>query len=192
MGRIWMSLRLPLAILVLLVATIALVRLFSGPEDDWVRNDRGEWVAHGKPGGPPPSGEEERLPVERVLPWVFLVAFAAPLFFLGMHRLSNRLIYETALRDIRFLGYAGSSLVALGVLTVIGIGAVVIAADSDGPARTVDLFFLGLLAGWAGLCILLGAVMFVLKRTVNDHYQLERGRRELLETIERLRDRESC
>jgi hypothetical protein len=78
------------------------------------------------------------------------------------------------------------------VLTVIGIGAVMVAADSDGPARLVDLLFLGLLAGWSGLCILLGGVLFALKRMVNDHYQLERGRHELIEAIERLRDREHC
>jgi hypothetical protein len=191
-----MKLRLPLAIIVLLIATVGLARLFSGPEDDWVRNNRGEWVAHGHPAGPPPQGEGKRLPMERVLPWTFFVAFAAPLFFLRIHRPSNRLTYETALRDMRFLGYTGSSLVVLGVLTVIGIGAVMTAADSasdsDGPARLVDLLFLGLLAGWSGLCIFLGAVLFALKRMVNDHYQLERGRRELIEAIERLRGGERC
>ena len=187
MRRLWMKLRLPLAVIALLVATVGLARLFSGPEDDWVRNDRGEWVAHGKPFGPPPSGEEHRPPMESVLPWAFFVAFAAPLFFLRMHRPSNRLSYETALRDMRFLGYAGSSLIVLGVFTAVGIGAILIAADPTGPARTEDLFFLGLLAGWAGLCILLGAVLFVLKRTVNDHCQIERGHREILEAIELLR-----
>ena len=51
----------------------------------------------------------------------------------------------------------------------------------------MNRLFLGLLAGWAGLCMLVGTVLFVLKRTVNDHYQLERGRREMMETLELLR-----
>jgi hypothetical protein len=188
MRRLWMQFRMPLAVLAILVMTVGLARLFSGSEDDWIKNDRGEWVAHGKPSGPPPSGEEKKLPVERVLPWVFLVSFAAPLFFLGMYRHSNKLTYETSLRDMRFFGYTGSALVLLGTLTVIGIGGVMIAADTGGPpARTVDLLFLGLLAGWAGLCILLGAVMFLFRRMANDHFQIERGRREILEAMELLR-----
>ena len=187
MNRLWIRIRLILAVLLVLVAAVGLARLFSGPEDGWVKNERGEWVAHGHPAGQPPEGDMTRPMVERVLPWVFIAAFAAPFLFLRMHRPSNRLSYETALRDMRFLGYAGSSLVLLGVLTVIGIGGVMIMADSSGEARFLDLFFLGLLAGWAGLCILIGAILFVLKRTVNDHYQLERGRREMMEILELLR-----
>ena len=42
-------------VLVALVLALGLARTFSGSEDGWVRDESGQWVAHGKPGGPPPA-----------------------------------------------------------------------------------------------------------------------------------------
>ena len=75
MHRLWMRIRMPFVIVVLLVITLAMARLFSGPEDTWIKNDRGEWVKHGSPSEPPPP-EDYREPVYHlVIPLVFLLTF---------------------------------------------------------------------------------------------------------------------
>lgn len=183
MARFWKKIRLPLTIFVLFAATLFMARLFSGPEDTWVRNDRGGWVRHGNPSAPMPAADFRPPVAERMLPWVFLGSFGVPLFFLRRHRQVNRLMYETAVRDIRFLGYLSTALTVFGVLSGFATAAGFVAAY-DASARIQDLFTYAFLAGISGLCILLGVLFFVLGRNINDHFQLERGRRELLDLLQ--------
>ena len=179
--------RIPLAVLCILGATLVMARLFSGPEDTWIKNDHGEWVMHGKPSGPAPAPDYRPPVADRVLPWVFFVSFALPLLFLGMHKYHNRLTFDKATRDIRFLGYLSTSLVLFGVLVSVGIQAVLWIeepGDASPPVPVRDLIFIVILAGYGALSILLGVLFFVLKRNTHDHYRLECSRREILEALE--------
>ena len=183
MHRLWMRIRMPFVIVVLLVITLAMARLFSGPEDTWIKNDRGEWVKHGFPSGSPPP-EDYREPVYHlVIPLVFLVTFAVPLFFLGKHKPFNRLNFDTAARDIKFFGYLSTALFLFGILTIAGLSIEILLAD-NGDLQFQEFFVIFSIEGFAGLCILLGVVLFVLKRNCNDHYQLMKSHREITEIIE--------
>jgi len=183
MHRLWMRIRMPFAIVVLLVITLAMARLFSGPEDTWIKNDRGEWVKHGYPSGPPPP-EDYREPVYHlVIPLVFLVTFAVPLFFLGKHKPHNRLNFDTAARDIRFFGYLSTALFLFGILAIAGLSIEILLAD-NGNLQTQEFFVIYSVEGFAGLCILIGVLFFVLKRNCNNHYQLMKSHREITEILE--------
>lgn len=57
MNEIWRRLRRPLIILAIVLGTVAVLRIVSGPEDTWIRNDRGEWIKHGNPSAPKPVDE---------------------------------------------------------------------------------------------------------------------------------------
>lgn len=186
MHRLWLRIRMPLAIVALLVITLAMARLFSGPEDTWIKNDQGEWIKHGCPSGPPPP-EDYREPITHlVIPLTFLLAFAAPLFFLRFHKLHNRLNYETVSRDIKFFGYVSTALFLFGILVVAGLMIEIgLAENGDmGSQEFLNIFIVFSIEGFAGLCIVLGVLFYVLKRNLNDHYQLERSQRELIEILE--------
>lgn len=182
MRRLWMKLRIPFAILVLILITLAMVRLFSGPEDAWIKNERGEWVRHGNPAGPAPTEQYSEPLSYKVVPVAFLVTFAVPLFLFGLHKPHNRLTFETATRDSKFYGYLSTSLILFGCLIGAGLILELLLAGPGTPGN-LEILVIGALAGFAGLCILAGIQFFVLKRASNDHYQLEKTCCELLETL---------
>ena len=184
MHRLWRRIRLPFAIGVMLVCTLAMARLFSGPEDTWIKNEHGEWVAHGHPSGPPPAHDYQEPPTSFLIPLAFLVAFAVPLFFLRTHRLHDRLTYETTSRDVKLYGYLSTSLFLFGILTGVGLMLVISLADDNGDLRMLEFFIIGSVAGLAGLCLLFGMLFYVLKRTSIDLYQLKKSQREILEMLE--------
>ena len=183
MHRLCMRIRMPFAIVVLLVITLAMARLFSGPEDTWIKNDQGEWVKHGHPSGPPPT-EDYRKPVYHlVIPLIFLVTFALPLFFLGKHKPHNRLNFDTVNRDIKFFGYLSTALFLFGILAIAGLSIEILLSD-NGNLQSQEFFVIYSVEGFAGLCILLGVLFFVLKRNCNNHYQLMKSHREITEILE--------
>ena len=196
MRHLWMRIRIPCAIIALLVIALAMARIFSGPEDTWIKNERGEWVMHGHPAGPPPATdylEPVTHLVHLVVPLAFLVAFAAPLFFIGRHKQHNRLSFETATRDIRFYGYLSTSLLLFGILILAGLMLELVLGGTGGGNSALEggqLLLTGVfiisLAGFAGLCIVLAIAFFVLKRNANDHYQLQRSYREIVESLGKL------
>ena len=183
MHRLWMKIRMPLAVVVLLVIMLAVARLFSGPEDTWIKNDSGEWIKHGYPSGLPPA-QDYREPITHVIiPLTFLVAFTVPLFFIRFYKLHNRLNYETAKRDIKFLGYVSTVLFLFGIL--IGLGLIFeIGFAENGDLQLQEFLLIISIEGFAGLCIILGALLFILKRNFNDHFQIERTHREIIEILE--------
>lgn len=183
MHRLWRRIRLPLAIGVLLVCTLAMARLFSGPEDTWIKNERGEWVAHGHPSGPPPAHDYQESSTHVLIPLSFLVAFAVPLFFLRTHMLHDRLTYETTSRDVKLYGYLSTSLFLFGILTGVGLMLEISLAD-NGDLRMQEFIAIGSVAGFAVFCLLLGMLFYVLKRTSIDLYQLKKSQREILEMLE--------
>ena len=187
MRSLWLKLRLPLAIFCVLVMTLVLARLFSGPEDTWIRNERGEWVKHGNPSGPPPAQDYREPKSHLILPLVIVAGFVFPLFFFGCHKPQNRLTYEITRRDMRVMGYLRLALPLLGVLLLVGLAIEIGFAESDTSIPVQEMlfntFFIFSLAGFSGLCILLGVVFYMMKRTINDHYHLERSCRELIEEL---------
>ena len=187
MRRLWMRIRMPLAVITVLLITLAMARLFSGPEDTWTKNERGEWIKHGYPAGPAPTQEYQE-PISRlIVPLGFLVSFAVPLFLLGLHKPHNRLTFDAATRDLKFFGYLSTALVLFGILVGAGVMFEIALAFTGSEAAALhgrELLFLFSLMGFAGLCILVGIQFFALKRSCNDHYQLEKSYRELREVLE--------
>ncbi len=185
MRHLWLKFRLPFVIFSLLVLTLVMARLFSGPEDTWIKNDQGEWIKHGYPSGPPPSEDYQEPKSHLIIPLIFLAGFFVPLIFICFHKPKNRLTYEIIKRDSTIMGYLSIALPLIGILIMIGI---VVEVDFTIPESTTsiqenlfNIFFVFSLAGFSGLCILLGSIFYVLKRNCNDHYQLERSYRELIE-----------
>ena len=190
MRPLWMRFRIPLAILALFIIAFAMARIFSGPEDAWVKNERGEWVMHGHPAGPPPAEDYQEPFTHLIVPLAFLIAFAVPLFFIGKHKPRNRLNFDTAARDIKLYGYLSTALLPFGILILAGLTLEIVLAGDSGNAVThaevETLMFIGALLGFAGLCIFLSIQFFLLKRNINDHYQLERSYREIMESLGKL------
>lgn len=189
MHRLWMRIRMPLAIVVLLIITLAMARLFSGPEDTWIKNENGEWIKHGYPSGPPPAQDYQEPITHIIVPLIFLVTFAVPLFFLRIHKPHNRLNFDTASRDIKLFGYLSTALFLFGVIVVIGLMLEIGLGGTSTMSETnaYDFFIIISLLGFAGLCIVLGIQFYALKRSCNDHYQIEKSRREIMEILETLR-----
>ena len=183
MHRIWLRIRMPLAIFMLLILTLTMARLFSGPEDTWIKNEQGEWIKHGYPSGPPPEGDYQEPLAHIVIPLSFLIAFAVPLFFLRKHKLHNRLNFDTVSRDVRFFGYMSTALFLFGILIIVGL-IVEIGFAGNTDLQTGEFLIISSIVGFAGLCIVFGAVFFLLKRNCNDHFQLEKSLREIIENLE--------
>ena len=193
MRHLWMRFRIPLAIIALFIIALAMARIFSGPEDTWVKNELGEWVMHGHPGGPPPAQDYQEPVTHIVFPFAFLIAFAVPLFFIGKHKLHNRLSFDTAARDIKFYGYLSTALFLFGILIFAGLMLELVLGGTGGGSGALEgeqLLLTGVfiisLAGFAGLCIVLAIAFFVLKRNANDHYRLEKSYREIVESLGKL------
>jgi|GEM_PF-4379916 hypothetical protein len=187
MRSLWMRIRIPCAIIALLVIALAMARIFSGPENTWIKNEHGEWVRHGHPGGPPPAQDYQEPLTHIVVPLAFLIAFAVPLFFISRHKPHNRLNFDTAARDIKFYGYLSTALFLFGILIWVGLMLELVLGGTSGGTEASGegevLLFIGSLLGFAGLCIVFSFQFFVLKRNANDHYQIEKSYREIVERL---------
>ena len=184
MRYLWLKLRMPLAIFSMLILTLFMVRLFSGPEDAWIKNEQGEWVKHGHPDGPPPVGDYQEPIIHSILPLVFLAGFVVPLFFIGFFKLQNRLSYDMSKRDVKILGYLSIALPLTGFLILAGLGLEIGMSEPDGEPDLTTILFIFCLAGFSLLCMASGIIFFALKRNCSDHYYLEKSRRELLEALQ--------
>ena len=150
MKHLWIRIRMPLAVILLLVITLAMARLFSGPEDTWIKNEQGEWIKHGYPSGPPPAQDYRKPITYTIFPIFFLAAFAVPLFFIKFHKLHNRLIFETASRDIKFFGYVSTALFIMGFLTGAGLIAEICMAEGGGEVQLPEFLVIVSIGGFAG------------------------------------------
>ena len=193
MKRFWFKVRVPLTVLCFFILTVFFLRLFSGPEDTWIKDKNGEWVKHGNPAMPMPSDDYVPPLSWKIMPLLFLFSFEVPLFFHGFHKLQNRLNFDTANRDIKFLGYLSVMLVLLGIFTMLSC-TVVFAQfyESEHNFRAEDiaslqmnLAFIQMIYIFAGICIITGVAFFLLKRNINDNYHLERGSKELQDFLEK-------
>ncbi|MFC1551035.1 hypothetical protein ACFL6P_00585 [Candidatus Latescibacterota bacterium] len=88
----WIRFHLFATVLFLLIITLGMARLFSGPEDTWIRNESGVWVRHGVPSGPPPQ-EGYTEPLHHILaPILILGTF--PVFLILLLKYHKRLFQE--------------------------------------------------------------------------------------------------
>ena len=141
MRHLWLKFRLPLVIFSLLVLTLVMARLFSGPEDTWIKNDRGEWVKHGHPSGPPPPEDYQEPKSHLIIPLIFLVSFFVPLFFIGFHKPKNRLTYEIVKRDLTIMGYLSIALPVIGIIIIIGLAMEVAFTTPESTASVQESLF---------------------------------------------------
>ena len=186
MRYLWLKLRMALAIFAMLILTLFMVRLFSGPEDAWIKNGQGEWVKHGHPAGPPPADDYQEPAIHGILPLVFLAGFVVPLFFVGSFKLRNRLTYDMSKRDVKILGYLSIALPLTGFLILTGLGLEIGMSEPDGDSNSsvATLLFIFSLAGFSLVCMVSGIIFYALKRNCSDHYYLEKSRRELLDELQ--------
>ena len=184
MRYLWQKLRILLAIFFMLVLTLTMARLFSGPEDTWIKNEWGEWIKHGHPDGPPPSEDYQEPAINGILPLVFLAGFIIPLFFIGSFKLRNRLTYDMSRRDVKILGYLSIALPLTGFLILAGLGLETGMSEPGGEPSIMTVLFIFSLAGFSLLCMVSGIIFYSLKRNCSDHYYLEKSRRELLDMLQ--------
>jgi len=120
--RFWHVARWVFLILWALALMMLLVR---GPEDTWIRDASGAWVAHGHPAGPPPPAGYEPPLYERALPFFFLgliggaLVFAA--FFTGRSP-ADRASLDRGVRYYSALSIVSAVLaVCLAIVLLVGL-----------------------------------------------------------------------
>ena len=183
MWKFWLRIRMVLTVMIILLIALFMARLFSGPEDTWIRNESGEWVAHGYPSGPPPPDDYHEPIFHFIIPVSFLIAFTLSLFQLRTCKPHNRLTPEIITRDIKFYNYLGTVLILFGMLIILGVILETFMVD-NGEIRTPEFLFVCLLAGCGGISIITGVLLLILKQIRNDHFQLEKSYREIIEKCE--------
>ena len=183
-GAKWVAL-----VLLTFMLAVTLARLFSGPEDTWVRDASGKWVAHGHPAGPPPPEDYRPPATERVLPWVVLpvaaVSLSAALLLSGRAPAGR----EALERNLRFYGALSLVSGALAAATAAGLVTTLAGCFWAGPLSNQSLFIILTIAGFAALLGLLALHAQVTKKVLEAHYDLKRTAMLLQDTVERLTDR---
>ena len=183
MTRFWQVARW----VVMAVCLLALVLVFvRGPEDTWVRDSQGNWVAHGHPAGAPPAPGYQPLALERFGALAALVvmaaALSAALFLTGRSPTSA----DALSGNIRYLGTVsifGAAVTLLLVFAlVLGMTRGLGAAFRDPSLVVLTLLAVALTAK------LLSWQAYTAKKVVEAHYDLKRAVALLQDTVERWRD----
>jgi len=183
MTRFWQVARW----VVLAVCLVALVLVFvRGPEDTWIRDGQGNWVAHGHPAGLPPPVGYEAPAMERLGPFAALVVMVAALFaalFLTGRSPSGA---DALSSNIRYLGAVSifGTAVTLLLVFVLVLG---MATELGAAFRDPGLVVLTLLAV-ALTAKLLSWQAYTTRKVVEAHYDLKRAVALLQDTVERWRD----
>jgi len=180
--RFWQVARWVVLVVFAVVLTLALVR---GPEDTWVQDASGRWVAHGRPAAAaPPAGSQPSL-MERIGPALFLILLMAGLT--GAVLLSTRAPAEAdeLNRGVRYFG-------AVTITCAFAAGALALAviaglAASPGAPIFVDQTVIMLsLLGAIALLIVLTWHAYTTKKVMEAHYDLKRSVKLLQEALDRL------
>jgi hypothetical protein len=182
--RLWQIGRWVLLVLWFAAMSVLFARLFSGPEDTWIRDAGGRWVAHGHPAAPPPPLGYQAPVSERIVPVVLLGLFAAGLA--AAVRLSGRSpAGANALsRSIRYFGALSmvSTILAIGV----AVGTASALLSSRGALLNDPAVIVLCLIGTAMLLKLLSWYADNTKKVLEAHYDLKRQMAMLQEIVERL------
>jgi len=173
-----------LLLLLVTVVAVGLARLFSGPEDGWVRDASGKWVAHGHPAGPPPPDSYQPPLTERVVPWVVLGLFAVGGLVAAATSARARANRDELNHMVRVLGTV-STLAWISALCVM-IGLASMLMNGLGSAFGDASLAVMVMSGIAAFLGLPGAQMHTAKKVLEAHYDLKRSVQLLQETVEQL------
>ena len=180
----WNILKWAVVVLAALVLTVGLARLFSGPEDAWIKDESGQWVAHGHPAGPPPAADYQQPWSERVLPVLLLGAFGVAMLATALWSSRSVATADNISLGLRFLG--GVSIITGGLATSLGVAIAVSLASGLGSAfNQADVLVLALL-GLTAFLALVAANTHVAKKVLEAHYDLRRQAALMQDTLERL------
>ena len=183
----WNILKWGLLVMVALVLTVGLARLFSGSEDAWIKDESGQWVAHGHPAGPPPAADYQQPWSERVLPVVLLGTFGAAMLAAALWSSRSVATADNISRSLRLLG--GVSIIAGILAASLGVAiAVSVAASGLGSVFDQPEILLPALLGLAAFLALLAANAHVAKKVLEAHYDLRRQAALMQDTVESLRE----
>lgn len=180
----WHAAKWATLVVLALVLTIALARLFSGPEDAWIRGPGGQWVAHGHPSSPPPPLGYRPPISERVLPGLLVVAFAVGLLAAVFLSSRSPATAESVNRNLRLLGAA--SILAMVLAASLGLALAFSFWSELGQVFDEPTVVVFLLVGFAALLSLLGASAYGTKKVLEAHYDLRRQVALLQESVDRL------
>jgi hypothetical protein len=185
-----------LLIIAVLTLTLGLARLFSGPEDTWIKDEHGKWVAHGNPSGPPSAMAYQPTWPDRVLPWAILAVAGAGLaggFLISRRGPSTR---ESLTRDVRFFGVVSAVATVLALVIVIALFVTIVGSAETGMARnwketedqtyTAAVVFLLGMFGFSGFLALVGLLAHCVRKVLEAHYDLKRTAQLLQEAVEQL------
>lgn len=182
----WNALKWGGLVVAALVLTVGLARLFSGPEDTWIKDESGQWVAHGHPAGPPPAADYQQPWSERVLPVLLLGAFGAAMLATALWSSRSVATAQNISRSLRFLG--GVSMIAGTLAASLGIAIAVTVASELGSAFDQPEVILLILLGLTAFLVLVAANAHVAKKVLEAHYDLRRQAALMQDTVERLRE----
>ncbi|OGC75345.1 MAG: hypothetical protein A2145_01605 [candidate division Zixibacteria bacterium RBG_16_40_9] len=97
--------KLILLFFIFAVLTWGLAILFSGPEDTWIRNQKGEWVKHGNPSTPRPSFDWKPPIVFTIAPILIFTCFFVPFLLKKILRPSITTNDKQRTLQLNFLWY---------------------------------------------------------------------------------------
>jgi hypothetical protein len=182
--RLWQIGRWVLLIVWFAAMSLLFARLFSGPEDTWIKDGGGRWVAHGHPAGPPPPLGYHAPAGEQTVPIVLLCLFAAGLVAAVLLSGRSPAGVDALSRSIRYFGTVSiiSTILAIGVAT--GVAATLFTARGA-PFDDPTLVILCLL-GVAMLLKLMSWHADSTKKVLEAHYDLKRQMGLLQDMVERL------
>lgn len=182
----WNVLKWGVLVMAALVLTVGLARLFSGSEDAWIKDESGQWVAHGHPAGPPPAADYQQPWSERTLPVLLLGAFAAAMLATALWSSRSVATADNISRSLRFLG--GLSIVAGTLAASLGVAIAVAVPSGLGPAFDQLEVIVVVLLGLTAFLALVAADAHVAKKVLEAHYDLRRQAALMQDTVERLRE----
>jgi cytochrome bd-type quinol oxidase subunit 2 len=170
--RFWHVARWVGLVLVVLVLSVGLARLFSGEEHDQAAGSR--------------SGGQYLVQV--VVPWVILVAGVASLLIGAVVSARISASREALRQNVRFFGTVSLAALLLGLVVALGLGAALASGICCGKAELNNETLFALLAamGMAGFLGLVGVQTHVAKKMMEAHYDLKRNTALLQDTVERL------
>ncbi|MGD0112954.1 MAG: hypothetical protein ABSD48_13925 [Armatimonadota bacterium] len=182
--KLWQIGRWVLLVLWFAAMSALFARLFSGPEDTWIKDTSGRWVAHGYPAGPPPPLGYHAPTSEQAVPIVLLSLFAVGLIAAVLFSGRSPAGADALSRSIRYFGSVSiiSTVLAIGVAA--GVAATLF-SSRGAPFGDPALVILCLL-GVAMLLKLLGWHADSTKKVLEAHYDLKRQMGLLQDMVERL------
>ncbi len=131
--RCWQVGRWVLLAVWALAMAVLFARTFSGPEDAWIRDASGRWVAHGHPRGPAPAASYQPPASERAVPIALLALVGGGLIAATLLSGRSPAGADSLNRGIRYFG----ALSITSTVLAVGIAVGLVVSVLSGPRRGV-------------------------------------------------------